>query len=154
LRVPFRPPARVNAVSIRVYLIEDHQVMREALADFLAATPDIELCGSAETAEQAESELGPAEPAVVLLDLSLPGRSGLDFLAEIQRRWQLPCVILSGHRERSHVEKAFEGGARGYVLKGSPADVPTAIRQVISGKRFLSESLRTSLGYDVADKGT
>jgi DNA-binding NarL/FixJ family response regulator len=128
--------------------------MREALADFLAATPDITLCGSAETAEQAALELEAARPSVVLLDLSLPGRSGLDFLAEIQRRWQLPCVILSGHRERSHVERAFDSGARAYVLKGSPGDVPVAIREVMTGGRFISESLRNALGYDLVAEGT
>ena len=140
-------------MTIRVYIVEDHPVMRETLVDYLHFTPDIELCGVAASAEEAAREIEGSGANLVLLDLSLPNRSGLDLLDEIRRRWQLPCVILSGHGERSHVERAFAAGANGYVLKGTPQDVPAAIRSVMEGRTFVSESLRKSLGYELDEIG-
>ncbi|MFP4623952.1 MAG: response regulator transcription factor [Gemmatimonadota bacterium] len=132
----------------RVYIVEDHPVMRETLRDYLALSPDLELCGEAGDAETASEELEPAGPDVVVVDLSLPGRSGLELVEEIQARWGTPCVILSGHGERTYVGKALAAGARGYVLKGNPADLPVAIRQVLSGEIYLSDGLRRKLDYD------
>jgi DNA-binding NarL/FixJ family response regulator len=94
-----------------------------------------------------------ADPAVVLVDLSLPGRSGLDLLAEIRDRWRLPCVVVSGHGERGHVGRAFAAGARGYVLKGRPHEVPAAIHQVLAGDIYLSELLRRGLDREEAETG-
>lgn len=127
--------------------------MRETLVDYLRFTPDIELVGVAASAEEAAEQLQDIDASLVLVDLSLPRRSGLDLLEEIGRRWQLPCVILSGHGERSHVERAFAAGARGYVLKGTPQDVPAAIRHVMGGEVFLSDALRRSLGYELGEIG-
>ena len=138
-------------MPIRVYIVEDHPVMRETLVAYLGLSPDIELCGMASTAEEASEQIEASDPSLVLLDLSLPGRSGLDLLSEITQRWQYPCVILSGHGEQGHVGRAFAAGARGYVLKGTPHEVPVAIRSVMDGQVFLSDSLRKSLDY--ADRG-
>lgn len=132
-------------MSIRVYIVEDHPVMRQSLADYLCLDPEFELCGSAESAEQALEDLPSARAALVLLDLSLPGRTGLELLEEIRDRWQLPCVILSGHGEGSYVGRAFAAGARGYLLKGRPHEVPVAIRQVMDGQIYVSDALRDSL---------
>ncbi len=127
--------------------------MRETLRDYLALTEDLELCGMADDAEKASIALETAEPDVVVVDVALPGRSGLDLLVEIQARWGTPCVILSGHGERSYVGRAFAAGARGYVLKGNPLDLPLAIRRVMEGEVHLSESLRDRLDYGTEETG-
>jgi DNA-binding NarL/FixJ family response regulator len=133
----------------RVYIVEDHPVMRETLRDYLALSPDLELCGEASDAATASEELEAARPDVVVVDLSLPGRNGLELVEEIHARWGTPCVVLSGHGERTYVGKAFAAGARGYVLKGNPADLPVAIREVLNGEVHLSAALpctRTAAG--------
>ena len=138
----------------RVYIVEDHPVMRETIRDYLALSSDIELCGEAADAETASAALEAADPDVVVVDLSLPGRSGLELLEEIRKRWRTPCVILSGHGERTYVGKAFAAGASGYVLKGNPPDLPVAIRRVMEGEIHLSLALREKLDYDpAADSG-
>ena len=112
--------------------------MRESLVNYLTLFPDIELCGSAGSAEEAVSEIGDAHPSLVLLDLSLPGRSGFELLKDVADRFAIPCLVLSGHREKGHVERAIASGARGYVLKGQPQELPVAIRKVMRGDRYFS----------------
>lgn len=128
-------------MSIRVYVVEDHPAMREALLEYFDSVDDVDVCGIAGSAEQASEELEIADPTLVLLDLSLPGRSGLELLEEITRRWQLHCIVLSGHIERAQIERAFSSGARAYVLKGKPDDLLIAIRVVAAGGTYLSEGL-------------
>lgn len=140
-------------MSVRVYIVEDHPVMRETLQDYLALAPDLEICGMAESAEAASEALEAAAPDVVVVDLSLPGRNGLELIEEIQKRWGTPCVILSGNGERTYVGRAFACGAQGYVLKGNPQDLPVAIRQVMDGEIHLSSALRRKLDYEPEASG-
>ncbi len=128
-------------MTIRVYLVEDHPVMRESMIDFLALEGDMEICGVAATAAQALEDLADANPSILLLDLSLPDRSGLDLLEEMRESWRFPCVVLSGHGEGAHVKRALAAGADGYILKGRPDEVPGAIRDVVSGRRYFSDGL-------------
>lgn len=88
-----------------------------------------------------------------MVDRSLPGRNGLELIEEIQKRWGTPCVILSGHGERTYVGRAFACGAQGYVLKGNPQDLPVAIRQVMDGEIHLSSALRRKLDYEPEASG-
>jgi DNA-binding NarL/FixJ family response regulator len=143
----------VTDIPIRVYVVEDHPVMRQTLSDYLGFVPDIDLCGMARTADEAVAELEAAAPELVVMDLSLPGRSGIDLMTEIRSRWNIPCLILSGHGERGHIERAFAAGARGYVLKGRPEELPAAIRRVRGGGVYLSESLQRSFAYDLDSVG-
>lgn len=127
---------------IRVFIVEDHPVMRETLCDYLGRTPDIEVCGTAASAETAMDELDRSDCDVLLLDLSLPGRNGLELLEELRGISRIPCVIVSGHGEQTYVRRALAIGADGYVLKGEPAQIPAAVRSVGSGEPYLAPSLR------------
>lgn len=140
-------------MPVRVYIVEDHPVMRETLQDYLSLEPDLEICGMAESAEAALEALEAASPDVVLVDLSLPRRSGLELVEEIRERWGTPCVILSGHGERTYVSRALASGARGYVLKGNPRELPLAIAHVLEGEIHLSSAIRRKLDYEPAASG-
>jgi DNA-binding NarL/FixJ family response regulator len=142
-----------GAVPVRVYIVEDHPVMREIIQDYLALNSELEICGMAGSAEEASMALGATAPDVVMVDLSLPGRSGLELVEEIRERWGTPCLILSGHGERTYVARAFACGARGYVLKGNPRDIPAAIQRVLAGEIHLSAELCQNLDYVVEDVG-
>lgn len=137
----------------RVYIVEDHPLMRETIRDYLALEAELEICGAAGSAEEASQALETAAPDVVVVDLSLPGRSGLELVQEIRQRWGIPCVILSGHGERTYVGRAFACGAQGYVLKGHPRDIPVAIRKVLAGEIHLSAALHHNLDYPPEESG-
>jgi two-component system invasion response regulator UvrY len=128
----------------RLYLVDDHQLMREGLCALLEAKGH-EVVGESADPTQALSELQRLRPEVLLLDLNLGGRSGFELLAEMQRR-QLPtrCVVLTMSAQPRHVAEALRMGASGYVLKGSAgSDLMSAIASAVQGKKYL--------GADVAD---
>ncbi|MBY5161358.1 response regulator [Salsipaludibacter albus] len=129
-------------MTIRIFVVEDHHVMRTTLRHYLGLQDDLVVCGAASSAEQAMERLEDADPDVVLVDVSLPGRSGLDLVDDVRSRWPLPCLVLSGHGERSYVQRALDRGAAGYVLKGRPEEVPEALRRVVAGGSHVAASLR------------
>jgi len=133
------PPGRVHAVMI----VEDHDVMREALVDAVGRMSGFEVCASAASGEDALRARDRRAADIVLVDMALPGMTGSQYVAEVKRRRSdVSCVILSGHRERAYVERAFAAGAVGYVVKGRPDEIERALRTVAAGCEYLSPSLR------------
>lgn len=127
-----------------LYLVDDHAIMREGLHSLLEARGYTVLGESADPTE-ALAELMRLQPDVLLLDLNLGGRSGLELQAELQRRQlRIRSVVLTMSSQPHQVAEALRLGASGYVLKGSPAtDLTSAIDAAMQGKKFL--------GADVAD---
>ncbi|WP_136064660.1 response regulator [Modicisalibacter radicis] len=129
--------------AARVFIVEDHAIMQKMLHVFISQEADLEVCATASSAEAALEEIAQASPDLMLIDLSLPGVSGLDLVASVKARHPgLPCAILSGHGERHYAEQAMAAGAQGYVLKGDPDELPGAIRQMIQGRRYISKALQ------------
>jgi DNA-binding NarL/FixJ family response regulator len=128
----------------QLYLVDDHQIMREGLRALLEARGHTVVGESADPTE-ALADLSRLRPDVLLLDLNLAGRSGLELQAELQRR-QLPIrtVVLTMSAQPHQVAEALRLGASAYVLKGSPSsELTAAIEAAVHGKKFL--------GTDVAD---
>jgi DNA-binding NarL/FixJ family response regulator len=127
---------------VRVFIVEDHPFMREMLREFIGNEADLEVCDEAGEGDEALGKIEKSLPDVVLIDVSLPGMSGLELVGLLHGRFpDLPCAMLSGHGERSYVDQALAAGARGYILKDNPDVLPGAIRQIVSGEPFLSVSL-------------
>lgn len=125
-----------------VFIVEDHPLMRDMMAAYVDELPDLHVCESVRTAEEALDRL-PAAADLVLVDLSLPGMSGIELIREIQIRWpDLRCLVCSGHDEVSYVERSLRAGAHGYVAKGHPAELVDALQNLRRGKPYLSASLR------------
>lgn len=127
-------------MATQVYILEDHDVMREALAEFITGETSFEVWGTAGSAEQALDDLAEAsEVELVLVDTRLPEMNGIEFVTEINRqRPELKCVMLSGHDEETYVEKALEAGAKGYIVKGNPSEISIALERVLDGEVYLS----------------
>ncbi len=125
---------------IRVYLIDDHPIVRDAFASALAEAPDLALVGQAGTANEALRETVIVKPDVVLVDLNMPDRDGIELLLAL--RAQLPLVkllVLSGYDDDYRVAEALRAGAQGYLVKTSPLDeVIAGIRSVAVGGAPLS----------------
>jgi len=129
--------------AARIFVVEDHVIMQEMLHAFISQEADMEVCATAGSGEAALEDLDRASPDLVLIDLSLPGVSGLDLVTSVKARYpRLPCAILSGHGESYYAEQAMAAGAQGYVLKGDPDELPGAIRQMMQGERYISKALQ------------
>ncbi|MFU8814922.1 MAG: response regulator transcription factor [Pseudomonadales bacterium] len=113
---------------MNIFLIDDHEVMRDSLARYLAVMGH-RISGMASNAEEALLELKDAPVDLAIVDVSLPGMSGISLVSELrQQRPEVRCVMLSGHREERYVNRAMEAGAHGYLLKGS-ADLLERLEQ-------------------------
>lgn len=126
----------------RVYLVEDHQIMRDGLRALLEARGHT-VVGESAYPTQALADLMRLNPDVLLLDLNLEGRSGLELQAELQRR-RMPVrtVVLTMSAQPHQVAEALRLGASAYVLKGSPAsELMEAIELAVNGKKFLGANV-------------
>ena len=128
---------------IRIFLVDDHPLVREWLGNLLRLQPDMEVVGSAGDANQALRAMVHAPPDVAIIDLTLQRGSGLQLIKDLDG--QLPetrVVVLSMHEEIGDIERALRAGARGYVMKReSTSQVVDAIRQVLAGRIFADASV-------------
>lgn len=136
---------------ITVLIADDHDIVREGLKQIVAETDDIVVGGEARTGAEAIEQVRARPWDVVVLDLHLPDRPGLDVLAQIRSiAPTLPVLILSMQEQPSYAMHAFQGGALGYVTKSNAREhLVTAIRKVARGERFLSPGLAELLALDL-----
>lgn len=128
-----------------IYLIEDQHLMRDSMKAYLDAEPDLEVVGTADRGEEALEDLnGEALPDLLLIDVALPGMSGIEFLKKLRAAHpDVACLMLSGHVEETYIEAARSAGARGYVMKGQPDEYLEAIRAILDGGTYRSETVAT-----------
>jgi DNA-binding NarL/FixJ family response regulator len=125
----------------RVFIVDDHPLVREWLANLLREQPDLEVCGQANGAADALAAIAAAPPDVAIVDLSLQaGGSGLDLIKDLHARYpQVAVIVHSMHEEIYYAERALRAGARGYITKReSTGRIVEAIRQVRAGRIFAS----------------
>ena len=134
-------------MTIRVLVVDDHAVVRTGLRRVLDAEPDIEAVCEAPNAERAIFEALEHKPDVVLMDVMMPGKSGIEGMpALLQAVPEAKVLILSMQDDPRYVREAFEAGASGYVLKeAADSEVVSAIRAVASGERYLHPALGAKL---------
>lgn len=139
---------------IRILLVDDHKVLREGLRALLEDEEDMLVVAEAGTAREAVRRAIQARPDVVVMDLGLPGESGLDAIREIRKQDQkIRIVVLSMHSGRELVTQAFEAGSDGYVPKSSAHEnLLKAIRTVYGGERFLHPTAATAIVDELLDK--
>jgi DNA-binding NarL/FixJ family response regulator len=138
--------------TARVFIVEDHQDMREVLQEYIGEAIGLVVCGTAGDAESALESLRDLDLDLVVVDVSLPGMSGIDLVKHLQDRSpDLPCLVLSGHGEPTYVARALGAGARGYVLKGNARELPGAIQDVLAGETYLSRPLRERLARSLGE---
>ena len=128
---------------ISVFLVEDNRFVAEAVDGLLKTYADVELVAVARTGEEALAMLPAVAADVVLIDMALPGMNGVEVVTAIGRAWpELPCIILSAHREAIYITQALAAGARGYITKESPLAIMEGVERVLAGEVYLSEDLR------------
>jgi DNA-binding NarL/FixJ family response regulator len=137
-----------------VVLADDHAVVRQGLRALLKAEPGFEVIGETDDGLEALSVVERLRPAVLILDVMMPGLNGLDVARQIARRFPATrVVVLSMYGDQAHILEALRNGAAAYVLKGSDAtEIVRAIREVSAGRRYLSPSLSEHALADYVEK--
>jgi DNA-binding NarL/FixJ family response regulator len=132
---------------IRVIIADDHAIVRQGLKQILSETSNISVTGEAETGLQAIKIVRETTFDVMLLDISLPDKSGIEVLKQIKKEQpKLTVLMLSMHTEHEFAVRALKAGASGYLNKQSaPSQLVTAIRQVATGKKYISAALAQEL---------
>lgn len=137
----------------KIFLVDDHDLARMGLRKLIESEGDLTVCGEAGDGVDALKALPKAGADAVISDLSMPDMGGLDLIKTIKQRFpKLPVLAISMHDETVYGERAFAAGARGYLMKKeSAAKVVPALREVLSGKRYMSEALKEKMLDRLAD---
>jgi len=143
-----------NTDRIRILIADDHAIVREGLKQILADSSDMTVAGEAENGNDAIKLARRCEAEVLLLDISLPDKSGIDVLKQVRKEAPRTAVLmLSMHREDQYAIRSLKAGAAGYLNKQSaPAELVGAIRMVASGRKYISPALAQELANQVGDE--
>jgi DNA-binding NarL/FixJ family response regulator len=135
----------VNKPKAKIFLVDDHPLVREWLTNLIHQQPDLAVCGEAESAPKALQAIAGLKPDIAIVDISLKSGSGIELIKNIKASVsEVAVIVLSMHDENLYAERALRAGARGYIMKRETArKIIAAIRQVLEGKVYLSEHLTT-----------
>lgn len=134
-------------MKYKIFILEDHPIMRRGYRTLINGEMDIEVCGEAETAAEALVKIPQTDPDLVIADISLEGTNGIEFVKRLQiEKPGLEVLIVSMHEESLYAERALQAGAVGYVMKKEADNsVLTAIRRVQSGRYYVSERMEDKI---------
>jgi DNA-binding NarL/FixJ family response regulator len=141
---------------IRILIVDDHAVVRRGLKNILSEQSDMKVVGEAGNADELMEFLRKDECDVIILDISLPGKSGIDIMKDLRVQYpKIPVLFLSMLPEEQFAFRAMKSGASGYLSKGSPTEeLVRAIRKIMAGKKYVSQEFaeRLAMGFDPKDE--
>jgi DNA-binding NarL/FixJ family response regulator len=131
----------------RIAVVDDHPLFRERLCQLIDNEPDMEVCGEAESAEQALRLIRSVRPDLAIVDIALKSSSGLELIRSVKAlSIGVPVLVLSMHEQSVYADRAFRAGASGYITKSQEAaEVLMAMRSVLAGKVYLSQQMTSDL---------
>lgn len=136
-------PAAVSPAKKKVFLVDDHPIMRQGLAQLINHEPDLMVTGEANDATAALTGILELKPDLVIIDISLPGKNGLELIKDIRAHVKSVALLIhSMHDESLYVERVLRAGAQGYIMKQEGARrVIEAVRKVLSGEIYVSQAM-------------
>jgi len=148
-RLSTKPKATRPSVASRkrILLVDDHPMLRAGLAQLINNQADMQACGEAGNPTEAFDQLSKCQPDLILTDLTMPGRSGIEFIKDLLALHpERPILVISMHDEMIYAERLLRAGARGYVMKESGGEnLLAAIRHVLSGQVYLSARMASRI---------
>jgi DNA-binding NarL/FixJ family response regulator len=138
----------------RILLVDDHPVLRKGLVRLIDSKDEFVVCGEASTAADAMALIRELEPHLAIVDIGLPGASGIELTKTIRAEFQkLPVLILSMHEEAFYATRALRAGAMGYIVKQDAIDnIADALREALNGRCYLSPVIAAQLQHNGPDK--
>jgi len=138
----------------RILLVDDHPVLRKGLVRLIDSKDEFVVCGEASTAADAMALIRELEPHLAIVDIGLPGASGIELTKTIRAEFQkLPVLILSMHEEALYATRALRAGAMGYIVKQDAIDnIAEALREALNGRCYLSPVIAAQLQHNGPDK--
>jgi len=140
----------------KILLVDDHPVLRKGMVRLIDANNDFEICGESSNATEAMSLIRQLSPDLVIVDIGLPGTSGIELTKTIRAEFpKLPVLILSMHEEVLYATRALRAGASGYIVKQDAIDnIAVAVREALSGQRYLSPIIAEQMQQNGAASAT
>jgi len=135
--------AKTSKSRKNVFIVEDHPVFREGLVQILGMEPGLRVCGEAGDAEAALRDIPGLKPDLVLVDITLPGKSGLDLIKELRAADRgIKILVVSMHDEALYADRVLRAGGDGYIMKQEdPEEIVLAIHDVLAGRIYVSEAV-------------
>jgi len=135
--------AKPGQEKAKVFLVDDHPLVREWLSQLIQREDDLAVCGEAEDTQEALSKIEESQPDIVVADISLKNTHGLELVKDLQARLpSLPVLVLSMHDESLYAERVLRAGAKGYITKQEATKkILQAVRQVLNGQIYISEKM-------------
>jgi DNA-binding NarL/FixJ family response regulator len=145
-----------NMNKHRVFLVDDHPIVRQGLTLLINQEPDLVVCGEAESAWSVSAALAALTPDVLVLDISLNGPDGIDLLKNIRLTdTHLPILVLSMHDESVYAERALRAGANGYIMKQEATEkVLVAIRRILQREVYISDRIASRMLRQMVSRST
>lgn len=140
-------PYPLKTMSYKIFVVDDHPVMRRGYSYLIGAEMDMEICGEAESARAALEQMGEASPDLALVDLTLKGMGGLELIKRLQAQYpNVRVLVVSMHDETLYADRALRAGARGYIMKDEvESAIVKAIRRILDGGVYVSDALSTKI---------
>jgi DNA-binding NarL/FixJ family response regulator len=151
--MPTHRSLKLKHRKFKVFIVEDHPLLREGLVRLINLQPDLVVCGEATTTHGALKAIPILKPDVVVLDITLDGSNGMDLIKDMKlRSLKALILVLSMHDEALYAERALRAGAKGYIMKQEASkEVLHAIHRILEGEIYLSKKMAAKMLHKMAD---
>tara|TARA_B110000037_G_scaffold82932_1_gene98706 strand:- start:951 stop:1601 length:651 start_codon:yes stop_codon:yes gene_type:complete len=140
-------------MATKIFLVDDHPLVRQGLTQIFEKEEDFEVCGEAENAQQAMKAVGTHMPNVVVVDISLQGNNGLELIKNLKAIYEdIPILVFSMHDESTYAQRALRAGAKAYVMKKEPPEtIIAAVRRIIKGEIYVSPTVADQVLHQIVN---
>ena len=140
-------------MATRIYIVDDHPLVRQGLSQIIANEDDMEICGEAEDSPSAMTGVGETQPDAVIVDISLKGNNGLELIKNLKAiHEEIPILVFSMHDESIYAQRALRAGAKAYVMKKEPSEkIVEAIHKIIKGEIYVSASVADQVLHQIVN---
>lgn len=143
--------AKTFEKKTRIIIVDDHPIVRQGLENLINRQKDLIVCKQAEDAKQAMKAIGKLNPDIVIVDISLKEKNGLELIKDIKVQYpDLPILALSMHDESLYAERVIRAGAKGYIMKQQATEnINQAIRKIMKGQMYVSDEITAKMMYKI-----